>query len=450
MATNTYVALDTKTIGTAVSSVTFSSIPSGYTDLVLVATAQGASGSPQNLLFQVNGDTGTNYSSTWLTGNGTAASSSRLSTRTNGLFDIAGYAPIGSNYNNVIAQFNNYSNSTTNKTILSRANSAATGVDAVVSLWRNTAAITSITIYFSSNNIAVGSTFTIYGIANASVGAKATGGIISSDSQYYYHTFIGNGTFTPTQSLTCDYLVVAGGAGGGGGNPNNTGGGGGAGGLRSTVGATGGGGSLETPLSLTATAYTVTVGAGGAGGVASTTQPPMSRGTNGSNSVFSTITSTGGGGGGASGNTIRTGASGGSGGGGTGNGGTNAGGAGTTNQGYAGGEGRTDEATYRNTGGGGGAGAAGGVIAVGVGGGGTGGTGIATSISGTSTFYAGGGGGSLSINNGGNGGGGQGSVSGSTPGAGAPNTGGGGGGGSLSTTNGGAGGSGIVIIRYAK
>ena len=91
-------------------------------------------------------------------------------------------------------------------------------------------------------------------------------------------------------TLSVDYLVVAGGGGGGA----DIGGGGGAGGLRSTVTATGGGGSLESPLTLGAGTYTVTIGGGGASNTTTS-----SNGTNGSNSVFSTITSTGGGGGGS-------------------------------------------------------------------------------------------------------------------------------------------------------
>jgi hypothetical protein len=164
---STYTPIATQTLGSATASVTFSSISGSYTDLVLIANAQGASGSPQNLLFQLNGDTASNYSSTWLIGDGSSASSSRLSSRVNGLLDIAGYAPIGTNFNAVIAQFNNYSNATTNKTVLSRANSAATGTDAVVSLWRSTAAITSIKIYFNTNNLNTGSTFTLYGVKSA-------------------------------------------------------------------------------------------------------------------------------------------------------------------------------------------------------------------------------------------------------------------------------------------
>jgi hypothetical protein len=72
-----------------------------------------------------------------------------------------------------------------------------------------------------------------------------------SDGTYYYHMFPFTGTFTPTQSITADVLVIAGGGGGGG----NWGGGGGAGGLL-----------YFSSQSLTATGYTCTVGAGGTGG----------------------------------------------------------------------------------------------------------------------------------------------------------------------------------------
>ena len=76
-----------------------------------------------------------------------------------------GYATTG--ISNVIVQFMNYSNTTTNKTVLSRANNAATGTDAIVNLWRSTAAITSIYVYVPSGNFATGSTFTLYGILAA-------------------------------------------------------------------------------------------------------------------------------------------------------------------------------------------------------------------------------------------------------------------------------------------
>ena len=145
---------------------------------------------------------------------------------------------------------------------------------------------------------------------------------------------------------------------------------------------------------------------------------------------------------------------GGNGGSGGGHGGANgnnatAGGLGTAGQGNNGG---SRGGTF-GMGGGGGAGSAGSNGGVSGGdSGGTGGAGLASSISGSPTFYAGGGGGSgrsVSGGAGGVGGGGSGPLGNSNGSAATPNTGGGGGGGGDQGTTGGPGGSGIVIIRYA-
>jgi hypothetical protein len=247
MATNTYVALDKVTIsGTSTNTITFSSIPATYTDLEIVFNG-GVNTGTANILIQFNGDTTTNYSYTQLTGDGGTAQSYRGSTTSSILSNYWGY-PTADNNTNMLFKVMNYANTTTFKTVLTRSNNAANGTSAVVGLWRKTPeAINSVTLFTSANNFANGSTFSLYGIASAEVGAKATGGVISSDASYWYHTFLANGTFTPTQSLSCDYLIVAGGGGGG------TRGGGGAGGFRTA-----------TAQSLTTTAYTVTVGAGGA------------------------------------------------------------------------------------------------------------------------------------------------------------------------------------------
>ena len=53
-------------------------------------------------------------------------------------------------------------------------------------------------------------------LGSTSHDAKATGGTVTSDSTYWYHTFTSNGTFVPNQSLSVEYLIVAGGGGGGG------------------------------------------------------------------------------------------------------------------------------------------------------------------------------------------------------------------------------------------
>ena len=448
---STYTPIASVTLSSAQSSVTFSGIPQTYTDLVVVVTGTVSVDNYGGWL-QINSDTGSNYSWTDLSGNGTTAQSNRGSSIGNTSNWYAGPKQGWSNTspNMTILNIFNYTNTTTNKTWISRtANPSSTGgTEATVGLYRSTSAVTSITLGVqSSGTYGSGSTFNLYGVANASITntAKATGGdTITTDGTYWYHIFRSSGTFTPTQALTADYLVVAGGGGANGAvNDWVSTGGGGAGGMRCTVTATGGGGSLESALSLTTQAYTVTVGAGGTG--ASGT----SAGTNGSDSVFSTITATGGGKGG---NFFSAPSSGGSGGGGGTPSGAN-GAAGTSNQGYAGGN--PAGSTSSNGGGGGGGAGAVGSNANGSGAGGAGGAGVATSISGTSTTYAGGGGGGgqSSGGAGGSGGGGSGVASNNNGNSGTANTGGGGGGASRNNSAGsqtsGNGGSGIVIVRYA-
>ena len=160
---NTYVALKTETIAVATSSVTFSSIPSGYTDLVIVFSGTVSAGAGGRIQF--NGDTTSNYSNTHLSGNGTSATSSRDAS-TSGRFTYEGSIGNTDATRNVsIIQIQNYSNATTFKTWLSRANRPSAGLDAIVGLWRKTPeAITSITLSVISDTYAIGSTFSLYGI----------------------------------------------------------------------------------------------------------------------------------------------------------------------------------------------------------------------------------------------------------------------------------------------
>jgi hypothetical protein len=446
---NTYVALATQTLGTAASSVTFSSIPSGYTDLVLVSNVTGIGNiSAGAISIRFNSDTATNYSATYLIGDGSSATSGRSSNDTR-MIVASPTLNLGNNPFVNIIQIQNYSNTTTFKTVLSRSNIAATQVAAIVGLYRSTSAITSITYEsYNSQTMSIGSTFSLYGIANADQGsAKATGGIITEDSQYWYHTFGASGAFIPKQSLTCDVLVVAGGGGAGGGTRD--GGGGGAGGL-----------IAHTSQSLTATSYNVTVGGGGGGGT-------DNRGTaNGSDSQFASLTAaTGGGRGGGYSGSSQLPTSGGSGGGGQH---SQSGAAGT--QGNSGGAGNSSFSFGFFGGGGGGYSAAGAAATNSIGGAGGNGSsaysswgiaaGIGENVSGTVYFAGGGGGGQQADGTpaaaaGGFGGGGRGNAGTVFTGvAGTANTGGGGGGGGWANASGpgvgGNGASGVVIVRYSK
>lgn len=162
---STMTPIATNTLATTASSVTFSSIPSMYTDLFLVSTAGVTSGS-LNYAVRINSDSGTNYSRTVLSGTGSAASADRNTGLTYTILNDYGYLDTTLN-TNIIGQFMNYSNSTTFKTVLSRTNNTANGTSACVNLWRSTDAISSLLILPTGSTFLAGSTFTLYGIKAA-------------------------------------------------------------------------------------------------------------------------------------------------------------------------------------------------------------------------------------------------------------------------------------------
>jgi len=460
MATNTYVALDKKTIASNVSSVDFTGISGGYTDLVIVANV-GSTVAEDYLQLRFNSDSATNYSTISIDGNGSGTRAGKSADR-NAMFAQWNTATSNDITANLIINIQSYASTNIYKTVVARSNRATattptyTGTEGLIGVWRKTPeAITTITCLMASGSILAGSTFSLYGIAaeGISPAPKATGGAIYSDSTYYYHVFGSSGAFIPSQTFNADTLVLA----GGGGSSGDDGGAGGAGGLC----------ILLNSGYTSGTTYTATIGAGG------TANTVNARGGQGINTTFNSITALGGGGGGygnpAAG--VLTGAAGGSGGGG-GYGTSAAGGAatqgtsgGATGYGFAGGSGFAT--SQYGTGGGGGAGGAGGNgSATNGGAGGIGrtdsfinsigaATGVGQLVAGN-YYLAGGGGGSIGGSAaggfwgaGGAGGGGRGGGSGGVgtevgATAGLPNTGGGGG----ADTK--AGGSGVVIVRYLK
>lgn len=162
----TYEPIATSTLGSTAASVTFSSIPSTYTDLVLIISGRVSSSSGNNVSgLRFNGDSASNYSMVRLTGDGSSAASDRTTTSYAGWCFIANSTT--TEFTPVIYNIQNYSNSTTHKTVLGRGSAASSLVSGTCSVWRNTAAITSIEVVQSSTTWVVGSTFTLYGIKAA-------------------------------------------------------------------------------------------------------------------------------------------------------------------------------------------------------------------------------------------------------------------------------------------
>jgi hypothetical protein len=163
--TATYDKIATTTLGSNQATVTFSSIPGTYTDLVLITNEKQTATSNRSPALRFNSDSGSNYSQTGLYGTGSAGGTFRTSNATLIYYGYYGYSTT-SNFNfNSIVNINNYSNTAINKTVLSRASNAQNGVDIILGLWRNTTAITSITLTMETlSDFTTGSTFTLYGI----------------------------------------------------------------------------------------------------------------------------------------------------------------------------------------------------------------------------------------------------------------------------------------------
>ncbi len=160
----TYEPIATTTLGSAQATVTFSSISGAYTDLVAICNFGGASAA-EDFTIRFNSDTGSNYSFTNLKGNGSTATSERSSNATRIVADLAG---VSTSLQAVdIVQIMDYSNTATYKTTLVRVNDASKSSEATVGVWRNTAAINSVSFAMTGGNLLSGSTFTLYGIKEA-------------------------------------------------------------------------------------------------------------------------------------------------------------------------------------------------------------------------------------------------------------------------------------------
>ena len=161
----TYEPIATTTLGSATASITFSTISGAYTDLALVLNGKTTGSGWVGLVIQLNSDTGSNYSTTYLYGDGSNAGSCRESNQS---YSNSG-AISESNPTPNIFHFQNYSNTTTYKTWLCRASLTQSGgwVKAAVGLWRSTSAITSIKVYHPTDSLASGTMATLYGIKSA-------------------------------------------------------------------------------------------------------------------------------------------------------------------------------------------------------------------------------------------------------------------------------------------
>ena len=164
-----YESIATTTVGAGgSSSITFSSIPSTYKHLQ-IRSIQLCGTTSYNTLIRYNSDSGNNYSSHYIEGNGASVGTGPAYGNPPINYGAIGEARGGTTYPDVfICDIFDYSNTNKYKTARSLSGYDANGSGLIAlrsSLWMSTSAVTSITI---TNDAAVNftqySSFALYGI----------------------------------------------------------------------------------------------------------------------------------------------------------------------------------------------------------------------------------------------------------------------------------------------
>jgi len=149
-----YIPLATVTLGSSTGTITFSSIPATYRDLILVCQYTNDS----NPVIRFNSDSGNNYAYVRMYGSGSSAASDSGGSEAS-IAIATGSASTGQTS---VIQIMDYSATDKHKTVLIRNGLASTFVNASANRWANTAAITS--VLFTQGTYGTGSTFSLYGV----------------------------------------------------------------------------------------------------------------------------------------------------------------------------------------------------------------------------------------------------------------------------------------------
>jgi hypothetical protein len=162
----TYEPIATTTLGSAAATIDFTSISSAYTDLRLVIVGKYTSAGG-NTRITFNSDTASNYSSTRIAGDGTSASSDRLTNQTFQRLNFDGNSTTIPDL--LTVDIFSYAGSTFKTSLITSTEdkNGSGSVIRIVGLYRSITAISSITISLSSSTFASGTTATLYGIKAA-------------------------------------------------------------------------------------------------------------------------------------------------------------------------------------------------------------------------------------------------------------------------------------------
>lgn len=164
----TYEPIATWSATSQPGNISFTSITSGFTDLIIIVENMKNTSTQPYLRMQFNSDSSAIYSTLQMYGNGSSVLIGGPLVNRNDINLDYSAAPntstIGARYIHIF----NYANSNIHKQVLWQSIGGAGGVDIGVGRWRNTNAITSILIGQQAGNFADGSRITLYGIKAAS------------------------------------------------------------------------------------------------------------------------------------------------------------------------------------------------------------------------------------------------------------------------------------------
>lgn len=169
---NTYTLISSTTLSTATNSVTFSSIPSAYSDLVLRMSVRG-DGNSLSSRMRFNGSTA-GYAVNDMIGLGSGGvvyegyiNNTEIDTTRGGQANTNYAANAFSSIDVYIPSYTASNGTKPVNVISSTENATLTNyIDVMAAQWANSAAISTILVYPSTGNFVANSSFRLYGIKN--------------------------------------------------------------------------------------------------------------------------------------------------------------------------------------------------------------------------------------------------------------------------------------------
>jgi hypothetical protein len=163
----TYEPIATQTLASTSTLITFSSVPSTYTDLQIIVLCQGDVASALNVLLN-NDNTAGNYSWLKMIGNGSAAQSANNNSRGNLSFGIDNGIPTSTSFALCLINLFSYTSTDKFKSVIGQWSSNSE-TETTTQLWKSTSAVNRVDLRIGGGtaNFSVGTTVTLYGIKAA-------------------------------------------------------------------------------------------------------------------------------------------------------------------------------------------------------------------------------------------------------------------------------------------